>query len=44
MPKTEKTVKHPELKGSDQHHDLKNQPGEKGDQDHAKDGDKVKNK
>lgn len=31
------------LKGSEQHHDLKNQPGEKGDADHAKksgDGDK----
>jgi len=24
-----------DLKGSEQHHDLKNQPGEKGDPDHA---------
>lgn len=24
------------MKGSEQHHDLKNQPGEKADEDHAK--------
>lgn len=29
-------VKHPDLKGSEQHHDLKGNPGEKGDDDHAK--------
>lgn len=28
-------VKYPDLKGSEQHHNLKNQPGEQGDQDHA---------
>ncbi|MEL6516338.1 MAG: hypothetical protein AAFQ39_01385 [Pseudomonadota bacterium] len=29
------TVSYPDLKGSEQHHDLKNQPGEDGDPDHA---------
>jgi len=28
-----------DLKGSDLHHDLKNQPGEKGDPNHTKDDD-----
>lgn len=27
-------VSHPALKGAEQHHPLKNQPGEKGDKDH----------
>lgn len=30
-------VKYPQLKGSEQHHDLKNDPGKKGDPDHMKD-------
>lgn len=30
-------VKYPGLKGAEQHHDLKNQPGENGDPDHAED-------
>ncbi|SFS21215.1 hypothetical protein [Yoonia litorea] len=40
-------VKHPELSGSELHHDLKNEPGEDGDPNHIeeetlsdKDGDK----
>jgi len=28
------------LKGSEQHHDLKNRPGEKGDKDHVAENDK----
>lgn len=33
-------VKYPDLKGSEQHHDLKDNPGEHGNSDHAsKDGD-----
>lgn len=28
-------VKHPNLKGSEQHHDLKDNPGEDGDPNHA---------
>lgn len=34
MSKSAKTVSHPNLKGSEQHHDLKGNPGEKGDPDH----------
>jgi hypothetical protein len=30
-----------DLKGSEQHHDLKNQPGEHGDPDHADGADKT---
>lgn len=30
-------VQYPQLKGSEQHHDLKNDPGKKGDPDHMKD-------
>jgi len=33
-------VKYPELNGSEQHHDLKNNPGEKGDPDHTEASDK----
>ncbi|WP_044025147.1 hypothetical protein [Roseobacter litoralis] len=36
MKKTSQTVSHPDLKGSEQHHPLKNRDGEKGDSDHAK--------
>ncbi|EBA11139.1 hypothetical protein [Roseobacter sp. CCS2] len=32
-------VQYPELKGSEQHFDLKNDPGKKGDPDHASDDD-----
>ena len=28
-------VKYPDLKGAEQHHDLKNNPGENGDAEHA---------
>lgn len=38
MPNTERTVKYPDLRGSEQHHDLKKQPGEKGDPDHMENG------
>lgn len=41
MSNTEKTVKYPNLRGSEQHHDLKNQPGEKGDPDHMNDDGKT---
>ena len=30
-------VKHPELKGSELHHDLKDDPGKDGDPNHTKD-------
>lgn len=30
-------VKYPELNGAEQHHDLKNNPGEQGDPNHTKD-------
>ena len=36
MKTTSQTVSYPDLKGSEQHHPLKNQEGEKGDSDHAK--------
>ncbi|WP_424926961.1 hypothetical protein [Amaricoccus tamworthensis] len=35
MKTTTATVSHPDLKNSELHHPLKNEPGEKGDQDHA---------
>lgn len=35
MANDDKLVSYPDLRGSEQHHDLKNQPGEKGDKDHA---------
>ncbi|MBY4892864.1 hypothetical protein KUL25_08820 [Rhodobacteraceae bacterium N5(2021)] len=35
---TQPTVKHPDLKNSELHHDLKDQPGDAEDPDHA-DGD-----
>ena len=39
MVSTKIEVKYPDLKNSELHHDLKNQPGENGDPDHAEDGD-----
>lgn len=35
MKTTTATVSHPDLKNSELHHPLKNEPGEKGDGDHA---------
>ncbi|WP_295313842.1 hypothetical protein [Roseobacter sp.] len=35
MKTVSQTVSYPDLKGSEQHLPLKNQPGEKGDKDHA---------
>lgn len=37
MPNHQQRVKYDELKGSELHHDLKNDPGKKGDPNHAKD-------
>ncbi|MCI2394029.1 hypothetical protein [Aliiroseovarius sediminis] len=39
MTKTQPSYKPLNLKGSSQHHKLKNQPGEKGDEDHNKSDD-----
>lgn len=39
MANSKDRVQYPELKGSEQHHELKNDPGKKGDPDHAKDAD-----
>ncbi len=39
MPHTPPKVQYPHLKGSEQHHDLKNDPGQKGDPDHVTDED-----
>lgn len=39
-----KLVSYPDLKGSEQHFDLKNQPGEKGDKDHAASDETLKGK
>ena len=35
MSKKQPEVQYPDLEGSKQHHDLKNQPGESADPDHA---------
>lgn len=37
MSEPRQRVQYPELQGSEQHHDLKNDPGKKGDPDHMKD-------
>lgn len=43
MPVHKQRVQYDELEGSELHHDLKNDPGKKGDPDHAKvDQDKAK--
>ena len=39
MGDTKKRVQYPQLKGSEQHHDLKNDPGKKGEPDHVKNDD-----
>jgi len=36
---TPERPQYPELDGSEQHHDLKNDPGKKGDPNHTKDTD-----
>ncbi len=37
MSEPKQRVQYPELEGSELHHDLKNDPGKKGDPDHMKD-------
>jgi len=43
MKDQEPHVQYTQLKGSEQHHELKNDPGKKGDPDHMKDDDKKDN-
>ena len=39
MSEPKERVQYPELSGSELHHNLKNDPGKKGNQDHARDDD-----
>ncbi len=44
MPEAKYPVKHPDLRGSEQHHDLKGNPGENADEDHAETDGKLDEK